>query len=329
VSRVIKFAKAGGPDVLEFIEVPIPAPEPREVRIKVKAIGINRADSMWRSDKYVEPVKFPAGLGYEAAGVVDAVGKDVTDFVAGDVVSTIPAFSLNRYFTYGEVILAPLHAVVKHPESLSFVEAASIWLMFLTAYGALIFDAQVKAGDFVIIPAASSSVGLAAIQLANYAGATPIALTRTSEKKKRLHEAGAAQVIATQEQDMVAEVMRITNGNGARVAFDPVGGPAFPKLISALTDQGVAYIYGALSDGDTPIPVLEMIPKMPAVKGYSIRLVVGDDARRKAAVEYVVKGLASGALRPVIDRTFKFDDMVDVHRYLESGEQFGKIVVTL
>jgi len=329
VSRVIKFAKAGGPDVLEFIEVPIPAPEPREVRIKVKAIGINRADSMWRSDKYIEPVKFPAGLGYEAAGVVDAVGKDVSDFVAGDVVSTIPAFSLNRYFTYGEVILAPLHAVVKHPESLSFVEAASIWMMFLTAYGALIFDAQVKAGDFVIIPAASSSVGLAAIQLANYAGATPIALTRTSEKKKRLHEAGAAQVIATPEQDMVAEVMRITNGNGARVAFDPVGGPAFPKLISALTDQGVAYIYGALSDGDTPLPVLEMIPKMPAVKGYSIRLVVGDDARRMAAVEYVVKGLASGALRPVIDRTFKFDDMVDVHRYLESGEQFGKIVVTL
>jgi NADPH:quinone reductase-like Zn-dependent oxidoreductase len=268
-------------------------------------------------------------LGYEAAGIVDAVGKDVTDFAVGDAVSTIPAFSLNQYFTYGEVILAPVHAVVKHPESLSFVEAASVWMMFLTAYGALIFDAQVKAGDFVIIPAASSSVGLAAIQLANYAGATPIALTRTSEKTSRLHEAGAAHVIATQEQDMVAEVMRITSGNGARVAFDPVGGPAFPKLISALADQGIAYIYGALSEGDTPIPVLEMIPKMPTVKGYSIRLVVGDEARRKAAVEYVVKGLASGALKPVIDRTFKFDDIVEVHRYLESSEQFGKIVVTL
>jgi NADPH:quinone reductase-like Zn-dependent oxidoreductase len=329
VSRIIKFAKAGGPDVLEFIEAPIPAPGPREVRIKVKAIGINRAESMWRNDKYVEPVKFPAGLGYEAAGVVDEVGKDVNDFAAGDAVSTIPAFSLNQYFTYGEVILAPVNAVVKHPESLSFVEAASIWMMFLTAYGALIFDAQVKAGDFVIIPAASSSVGLAAIQLANYAGATPIALTRTSEKTSRLHEAGAAHVIATQEQDMVAEVMRITKGNGARVAFDPVGGPAFPKLISTLADQGIAYIYGALSEGDTPIPVLEMIPKMPAVKGYSIRLVVGDEARRKAAVEYVVKGLASGAFKPVIDRTFKFDDMVEVHRYQENSGQFGKIVVTL
>jgi NADPH:quinone reductase-like Zn-dependent oxidoreductase len=328
VSRTIKFTKAGGPDVLEFIEAQVPFPGPGEVRIKVKAIGVNRADSMWRNDKYVEPVNFPAGLGYEAAGVVDAVGKDVTDFAAGDTVSTIPAFSLNRYFTYGEVILAPVHAVVKHPGALSFVEAASIWMMFLTAYGALIFDAQVKAGDFVIIPAASSSVGLAAIQLANCAGATPIALTRTAEKKKRLHEAGAAHIIATQEQDMLGEVMRITNGNGARIAFDPVGGPAFPKLIAALADQGIAYIYGTLSEGDTPIPVLEMIPKMPTVKGYSIRLVVGDEARRKAAVEYVVKGLASGALKPVVDRTFKFDDMVEVHRYLESSGQFGKIVVT-
>src|ERR1700681_4374626 len=201
VSRVIKFAKAGGPDVLEFIEAQLPAPGPREVRIEVKAIGINRADSMWRTDKYVEPVKFPAGLGYEAAGVVEAVGKDVTDVAVGDAVSTIPAFSLNQYSTYGEVILAPDHAVVKHPKSLSFVDAASVWMMFITAYGALVFDAHVKTGDFVIIPAASSSVGFAAIPIAHYAGATPIALTRTSKKKQRLHEAGAAHVIVTQEQE--------------------------------------------------------------------------------------------------------------------------------
>jgi NADPH:quinone reductase-like Zn-dependent oxidoreductase len=301
MSRTIKFAKAGGPEVLEFIEMEVPAPGPQEVRIKVKAIGINRAESMWRNDKYVEPVKF----------------------------STIPVFSLNKYSTYGEIILVPDHAVVKHPESLSFAEAASVWMMFITAYGALIFDAQVKAGDHVILPAASSSIGLAAIQLANYAGATPIALTRTSDKKKRLRDAGAEHVIATQEQDVVAEVMRITNGNGARVAFDPVGGPDFPKLIRALTNQGIAYIYGALSEGDTPIPVLEMIPKMPTVKGYSVRLVLGDAARRKVAVEYVTRGLASGALKPIIDRTFKFDEMVEVHRYLENSGQFGKIVVTL
>jgi NADPH:quinone reductase-like Zn-dependent oxidoreductase len=329
MSRTIKFTQAGGPEVLEFIEVEVPAPGLHEVRIKVKAIGINRADSMWRNDKYVESPIFPAGLGYDAAGIVDAVGKDVADFAVGDIVSTIPAFSLNKYSAYGEVILAPDHAIVKHPESLSFVEAASVWMMFLTAYGALVFDAQAKPADFVIIPAASSSVGLAAIQIANYAGATPIALTRTSEKKQRLHEAGASHVIVTQEQDMLAEVMRITDGNGARVVFDPVGGPDFSKLIAALTFQGIAYIYGALSEDDTSVPVLQMIRQMPVVKGYSIRLVTGDAERRKVAVEYVTKGLANGALKPVIDRTFKFDDMVEVHRYLENSGQFGKIVVTV
>jgi NADPH:quinone reductase-like Zn-dependent oxidoreductase len=329
MSRTIKFAKAGGPEVLEFVETDVPAPGPAEVRINVKAIGINRAEAMWRADEYIEPVKFPAGLGYEAAGVVDAVGKDVTGFARGDKVNLIPSFSMNQYFTYGEVIIAPDHAVVKHPESLSFAEAASVWMMYVTAYGALVEDAKVTRGDFVIIPAASSSVGLAAIQIANHAGAASIALTRTPAKEKQLLDAGAAHVIVTGETDLVEEVMRITGGQGARVAFDPVGGPTFAKLISALSFQGTAYIYGALSEDVTPLPVLEMIAKMITVKAHNIWLTSGDASRRKAAVEYVLKGLESGALKPVIDRTFTFDEMVDVHRYLETNGQFGKIVVTV
>jgi NADPH:quinone reductase-like Zn-dependent oxidoreductase len=329
MSRSIQFTKAGEPEVLEFIETKVKAPGPHEVRIKVKAIGVNRAESMWRHDEYIESPKYPAGLGYEAAGIVDAVGKDVTGLAVGDAVSTIPSFSMNHYFTYGEVIIAPDHAVVKHPKSLSFTVAASIWMMFVTAYGALIEDAKVTKGDFVVIPAASSSVGLAAIQLANYAGATPIALTRTSGKRTQLLEAGAAHVIATEEVDLVQEVMRITDGKGARIAFDPVGGPNFPKLISALAPQGTVYLYGALSEGSTPLPVLDMIAKVVTVKAHNIWLTSGDEARRKAAVEYVLKGIESGALKPVIDRTFKFDDMAEVHRYLESSGQFGKIVVTV
>jgi len=108
MSRTIKFARPGGPEGLEFIDMDVPGPGPHEVRIKVKAIGINRAESMWRNDKYVGSQICPAGLGYDAAGIVDAVGKDVADFAVGDVVSTIPAFSLNKYSTYGEVILAPI-----------------------------------------------------------------------------------------------------------------------------------------------------------------------------------------------------------------------------
>ena len=236
---------------------------------------------------------------------------------------------MNEYATYGELIVMPVGSIVKQPASLSFVEGASIWMMFVTAYSALIEDAKVSKGDFVIIPAASSSVGLAAIQIVNYAGATSIALTRTSNKSNQLLEAGAAQVIATEEVDFVQEVMRLTDGKGARVAFDPVGGPNFPKLISALAFQGILYIYGALSDNVTPLPVLEMIAKLQTIKAHNIWLTTGDKTRRKAAVEFVVKGLETGALKPVIDRTFTFDEMADAHRYLEQSGQFGKIVVTV
>jgi NADPH:quinone reductase-like Zn-dependent oxidoreductase len=327
MSRSIKFAKAGGPDVLEFVETTVPVPGPAEVRIKVNAIGINRAEAMWRIDDYIEPVKFPAGLGYEAVGIVDAVGEGVSDFAAGDEVNVIPSFSMNDYATYGEVIIVPAHAVVRHPKTLSYVEAASIWMMFVTAYGALIEDAKVTKGDFVIIPAASSSVGLAAIQLVNYAGATAIALTRTSAKRAQLIEAGATHVVATEEVDFVDEVMKITGGRGARVVFDPVGGPNFPKIHSALAVGGIIYIYGLLSYEVTPLPVLEMIAKVSTVKAHNIWLTSGDETRRKAAVEFVLKGLESGALRPIIDRVFKFDEMREVHRYLEENTQFGKIVV--
>src|SRR6201981_2449812 len=172
--------------------------------------------------------------------------------------------------------------------------------MFLTAYGALIFDAQVKAGDFVIIPEASSSVGLAAIQLANYAGATSIALTRTSNKRKQLLEAGAAQVIATEEVDFVTEVMRLTDGKGARVAFDPVGGTNFPKLISALAFQGILYIYGALSENVTPLPVLEMIAKMATVKGHNISLTSGNPENLETAVYFIRRGFDGGKTNTVI-----------------------------
>jgi NADPH:quinone reductase-like Zn-dependent oxidoreductase len=161
MSRIVQFTRPGGPDVLEFKDIDISAPADDEVRIQVKAIGLNRAESMWREDAYIEPVKFPARLGYEAVGIVDAVGRNVTAVAVGDAVNTIPSFSMNQYGMYGDIVLAPSYAVVRHPPSLSFEEAASVWMMFITAYGALIEDAKLTAEDAVIIPAASSSVALA------------------------------------------------------------------------------------------------------------------------------------------------------------------------
>ena len=219
MSRVIRFNRTGGPEVLQIDNIDVAAPKAGEVQIRVKALGINRAEIMYRTGQYVIEPQFPAMLGYEAAGVVEAVGPDVTKFVVGDAVSVVPAFSFADYGLYGELVNAPAYAVVKHPENLSFIEAAATWMMFVTAYGALIEFGKLKAGETVLVGAASSSVGLAAIQIANMIGATPIALTRRNQKRQALLDAGAAHVIATQEQDLLSEVLAITDGKGARMAF--------------------------------------------------------------------------------------------------------------
>jgi len=328
-AKIVRFHSLGGPEVLKIQEEPIPEPEKGEVRLNVKAIGLNRAEVMFRLGRYLEAPALPAKLGYEAAGVVAAVGPDVDKSWLGKKASTVPAFLMTQYGVYGEVAIVPASALALYPEKLTPEEGTSIWMQYLTAYGALIAHSQITKGDFVIITAASSSVGIAAIEMANAEGAVSIATTRTSKKKASLLEVGAAHVIATEEQDLVAEVNRITDGKGARVVFDPVGGANFSKLISVLTFQGIAFIYGALDEGATSIPVLEMVAKLVTVKAHTIWVTSSDETRRKAAVEYVLKGLESGALRPVIDRSFKFDEMREVHRYLENNGQFGKIVVTV
>jgi len=138
MSKVVVFNRVGSADVLEIKDVVVPSPGPNEVQIAVRAIGINRAEIMYRTGQYVIDPHFPARLGYEAAGVVKAVGTNVTDFAPGDSVSVIPAFMFSDYGMYGEVVNAPAHAVVKHPQNLSFEQAAACWMMYVTAFGALI-----------------------------------------------------------------------------------------------------------------------------------------------------------------------------------------------
>ena len=217
MSRVVRFHQTGGPQVLKIEQREVGAPSAGELRIKVEAIGLNRAEAAFRAGMYLEAPNLPCGIGYEASGIVEAVGDDVTDFKAGDAICVIPAFSMNTYSVYADQTLVPAYACTQRPSGLDKIEAASIWMQYLTAYGALIDIAKLGKGDFVIIPAASSSVGLAAIQIANYVGATPIATTRGQSKVAALKEAGAKHVI-TGDQDLVAEVMRITDGKGARVA---------------------------------------------------------------------------------------------------------------
>jgi NADPH:quinone reductase-like Zn-dependent oxidoreductase len=329
MARAVRFYQTGGPEVLKIENVDVPQPGEGEVRIAVKALGLNRAESMFRLGQYLEDPKFPARLGYEAAGTIDAVGPGVTGLKPGDAVSTIPSFSQNQYGVYGDLVIVPAIAVAKHPPNLSWTDAAAIWMQYLTAYGALIDIAKLTTGDTILIPAASSSVGLAAIQIANLVGARAIALTRKSNKRDHLTKLGATHVIATEEQDLVAEVKHLTDGKGARVAFDPVGGPTVAKLIAALAMHGILFQYGALSPEPTPLPLFDVLAKCLTIRGYVLFEVVSDPARLKRGIDFVVTGLSSGKLKPVIAKTFPFEQIVEAHRYLESNQQIGKIVVML
>jgi NADPH:quinone reductase-like Zn-dependent oxidoreductase len=329
MSVVVLFEQAGGPEVLQFRDIAVPSPGPEEVRIQVKAIGLNRAESMWRSDAYVEPVRFPARLGYESAGIVEAVGAHVSHVRVGDRVSTVPAFSLNDYGMYGELVLAPAHAVVAIPEGLTFEEATAIWNPYITPFGAFAERQRLQPGEVVLVSAASSSVGLGAIEMVNMLGGVPIALTRTSGKRDALLAAGARHVIATAEQDLVAEVMRLTQGKGADFAFEAVGGAQFPTLLAAMAHGGTVFVYGALAEGVTPLPLLDVIPREPVIRGYNLFGTTTDPVRQAAAVRFISEGLASGALKPRIAKTFAFADIVEAHRYLEKNEHIGRVVVTV
>ncbi len=329
MARVVRFHELGGPEVLRIETIDVPGPGRGEVQIRVKALGLNRAEAMLRSGNYIETATLPSGLGFEAAGLVEAVGEGVDGFVPGDAVSVVPSQSMLRWPAYGELVSFPAELVVKHPPSLSWEAAAAVWMQYVTAYGALIDLARLGKGDFVVITAASSSVGLAAIQVANMVGATPIAVTRTSAKKHALREAGAAHVIASGEDNLEARLKEIAGPKGVRVVFDPIGGPAFEPLTAAMSRGGILIEYGALSPEPTPFPLFAVLSKSLTLRGYLIHEITGDPARLRAAKAFILDGLVSGALHPVIAKIFPFDEIVEAHRFLESNEQFGKIVVTV
>ncbi|MDK1373565.1 MULTISPECIES: zinc-dependent alcohol dehydrogenase family protein [unclassified Sinorhizobium] len=327
--RVVRFHELGGPEVLRIEDVDVPAPGPGEVQIRVKALGLNRAEALIRAGAYIETPTLPSGLGLEAAGIVEALGEGVEGFAPGDAVSVVPPPSMVRWPAYGELGNFPARLVVKHPPSLGFEAAAAVWMPYLTAYGALIDIAGLRRGDFVVITAASSSVGLAAISIANRVGATPIAVTRTSGKKQALIEFGAAHVIASVEEDLGARLAEIAGPAGVRVVFDAVGGPAFEPLTAAMSRGGILIEYGGLSPEPTPFPLFAALSKSLTLRGYIVHEIIGDPARLDLAKAFILDGLMDGSLRPVIARTFPLEEIVDAHRFLESNEQFGKIVVTV
>jgi NADPH:quinone reductase-like Zn-dependent oxidoreductase len=325
--KIVRFHETGAAEVLKLEELPLTEPGPGEVRLQVAAIGLNRAEVMFRQGQYLETPELPSRIGYEAAGIVDAVGPGVSGVRIGDRVSTIPSFAMGRYGVYGESAIVPATAVARYPEHLSPMEGTAIWMQYLTAFGALMEFGRIKMGDPVLITAASSSVGLAAIQITKAAGALAIATTRGADKKQFLLDAGADQVIVTDEEDLVKRVMALTDGKGASTVFDPVAGPFLDTLAAATAAGGTIFEYGALSTHPTPFPLFAALGKGLTLRGYTLFEIVRDPGKLARGKQYIYDGLKSGALKPHIDRTFSLIAIVEAHRYMESNRQKGKIVI--
>lgn len=330
MARTVRFHKIGGPDVMRLEDLEPGEPGPHEVRIRVDAIGINRAESLFRSGQYIEPVKqLPARLGNEAAGVIEAVGPEVTGFEKGQAVSVVPNFSHNDYGVYAQQAIVPATALLPRPDAVDAVSGAAVWMPYLTAYGAMVEVGGMRAGDVAVINAASSSVGLAAMHTANRLGATPIAVTRTRAKRQQLLDEGAADVIVSDEEDVAKRVLQLTDGKGAEYIFDAVAGPGVVALARVVAADGTLFLWGALSGQPTPYPGFDL--GMPALnmRTYTMLETAKNPQRLRRAAAFVSSGLRDRAFCPVVDRLFPLEEIVQAHRHMESNTQFGKIVVTV
>ena len=327
--KIVRFYETGGAEVLKIEELPLVEPGEGEVRLKVEAIGINRAEVMFRQGQYLETPQLPSRLGYEAAGIIDAVGPGSSGIKIGDRVSTIPSFSIGTYGVYGESAVVPAYSVAQYPRSLSSIKGAAIWMQFLTAFGALIEFGRLQKDAFVLITAGSSSVGLAATQIAKSVGAHVITTTRGTRKKSFLMEAGADHVIVTDEEDLAESVKTITSGKGVSLVFDPVAGPLLTKLADAAAPGATIFEYGALSPEPAIYPLFSALAKGLTVRGYTLFKIVKNPERLARGKQFIYNGLESGVLEPIIDRTFPLEQIVEAHRYMESNQQKGKIVVTV
>ncbi|MGW2707031.1 zinc-dependent alcohol dehydrogenase family protein [Streptomyces sp. NPDC001340] len=324
-ARTVLFHELGGPDVLTVEEVELPAPGPGEVLVKVEALGLNRAEVLFRAGTYYYRPTLPASRnGYEAAGEVEAVGEKVTAFAPGDPVLSAANFELSAHGVYGDRVLLPESALVPRPAGVDAVTGAAAWLTYTTAYGALVERAGLVPGHQVLITGASSGVGSAAIQVVRRAGAVPVVTTRTEAKRQRLLDLGAEHVIVSADEDVVKEARRLTGGRGVDIVLDAIGGAGFAELGGAVVQDGTLVSYGWLDE--RPILLPRQWPL--TVHGYANISLTGTAEGRHRAAHYLASGLADGTLRPVLGEVFDgLDRIGDAHHLMESNRHTGKIVV--
>ena len=340
--RAVVLRKHGGPEVLSVEELPEPHAGPGEVRVRVAAVAMNHLDIWVRNGLPHLKLEYPFRLGADVAGTVDELGPGVRGVAVADEVVVNPGHScgrcreclsgrdnLCRWFRlmgedlsggYCEQIVVPAQNVVAKPKSLSFTDAAALPTTFLTAWQMLTRKAPVRPGDDVLVMAAGSGVGVAAVQIAKLHGARVIATASSDDKLARARALGADETINYAAHDLVAEVKRLTHKRGVDIIFEHVGADVWPKLILSLARGGRIVTCGATSGWDARTDLRHVFFRQLEILGSTMG--------PKGDLFPILDLVGAGRLKPIVDRTMPLVEAQAAHRLLQDRAVFGKIVLT-
>ena len=327
----------GGVEVLKVQEAPDPTPAKGEVVVQVKAAGLNFADILARQGLYPDGPKKPCVMGYEVAGVIDAVGEGVDRQLAGK-----PVVAMTRFRGQAEKVAIAANQLFVKPESLSFELAAAIPVNYLTAYALLVVMGSLHPGEAVLIHNAGGGVGLAAIDIAQKIGATTYG-TASPGKHEFLRERGLDHTIDYRNQDWLPVLMDLTEKRGVELVIDPIGGAHWKKSYRALRHTGRLGMFGVSVASDTGIAgklkmlkaVMQtprfhpfaLISKNRGVFGLNLGHIFHEPEMVAGWTREILRGAAEGWIRPHVDRAFPFTEAGAAHTYIEARKNTGKVVL--
>jgi len=323
--RAVVIREPGGPDVLELREVPAPFPRPGDVRVRVSAFGLNRADVLQRLGRYPVPPGYPPDIpGLELAGEVDAVGEGVERWRVGDRVMGVVGGG-----GYAEGVCAPAETLVRVPEELDDLQAAAVPEVFMTAFDAVFGQEALRQGETLLVHAVGSGVGTAAVQLAVLAGARTIGTSRTPEKLERAAALGLEHGLLADEA-WPERVTALTWGAGVDVILDLVGAPYLAGNLRVLAECARWIVVGVTGGAKAEIDLRVLMGRRASIRGTVLRARVVEEkaALARAFEAHVLPGFEDGRLAPVVDRVFPADEAAAAHRYMEENRNFGKILLT-
>lgn len=339
--RELILKKPKDPTSLTLIDTDIPEPGPKQVRVKISSMGLNRGDLLYCQGRYFYQAPDNSRVGFEGAGFIDKLGSELTNssFAVGDRVAILPmSFDVSTQGCFSEYAIYDIDSLIPSPSGLSDSESGAIWMAYLTAWGGMIECGRLAKGETVVVTAASSSVGLAAIQIAKMAGAFVIATSSHEAKASVMLEHGADAIFTIPSnlegkalkdvcEQYVEYIRKQTDGKGSDLVFDAVAGPASYGLVKGSAQGGRIVIQGMLDRRPMDIHAGVVMKRRLSITGYTLDATLEDPTKKAQAIEAVSQGFNNKQLKPVIAKIHPLSCFANAFEQLQKNQHIGKIVL--